>query len=267
MEDKNEIQRIFKSIDLIRKEVDSARIEPKFSEEIEKRNQRNPVTIQNDDDVLRRFAQLIAFSQNARSNLVFDMLDKGVFDDIFHNFEVDEVAKMIPNTIIACYWDRIKVIRFKKKIDSIVGCAKSLALIRSKYGGFASLLKDIPIDLKSKKDVEIFWEEFNSLKTKLEKANMPFFKRPTSLLHFLLDIGYDCIKPDLVIMKIAKELRIVFSNSEKEKLKVVRFVQLYSISRRMRPSIVDFYLLIYGGQHWAKQFVHPSFYERKKNVN
>ena len=96
---------------------------------------------------------------------------------------------------------------------------------------------------------------------------MPFFKQSTSLLHFLLHIGYDCIKPDVIIMKVAKELGIVSSNSEKEKLQVVRFVQLYSISRRMRPSIVDFYLLIYGGQRWAKQFVHPSFYERKKNVN
>lgn len=266
MEDK-EIQQIFNSLDRIRKEVYSVRTEPKFSEEIEKRNQRNPTTIQGDNDVLRRFARLIAFSQNAPSDRVSDMLNKGIFDDIFHDFEVDEVATMNPDTIIAHHWDKIKVIRFKRKIHSIVGCAKSLVLIRSKHSSFVALLKDIPINLKSRNDVEIFWEKFNVLKAELKGVNMPFFKQSTSLLHFLLHIGYDCIKPDVIIMKVAKELGIVSSNSEKEKLQVVRFVQLYSISRRMRPSIVDFYLLIYGGQRWAKQFVHPSFYERKKNVN
>jgi hypothetical protein len=64
-------------------------------------------------------------------------------------------------------------------------------------------------------------------------------------------------------MEVADNLDIVSSNSEKDRLQVVKFIQLHSISRKIRPSIVDFYLLIYGGQRWAKQFVHVSFYERK----
>lgn len=75
---------------------------------------------------------------------------------------------------------------------------------------------------------------------------MPFFKKSTSLLHFLLHIGYDCIKPDLVIMKVANKLGMVSSSSEKEKIQVVRVVQLYSVNRKIRPSMVDFYLLVYG---------------------
>ncbi len=262
MENK-EMKQIFNSIDKIVGEVYSARIDPKFSEEIEKRNQRNPTTIQDDNDVLRRFARLIAFSQNAPSDKVSDMLDKGIFDDIFHNFEVDEVAKMNPEFIIDHYWDKIRVIRFKKKIHFIVDCANSLILIERECGSFAALLKDIPVSLKSRNDVEIFWEKFNVLKNNLEKVNMPFFRQSTSLLHFLLHIGYDCIKPDVIIMEVAKNLGIVSSNSEKDRLQVVKFIQLYSISRRIRPSIVDFYLLIYGGQRWAKKFVHASFYEGK----
>lgn len=264
MEDEN-IQRIFTSIDLIRERVDSARIEPKFTEEIKKRNQRNPDIIQDDSDVLRRFAILIAFSQNAPSDLVSDMLNEGIFEGVFHNFEIDKVVKMDPDTVIACYWDKIKVIRFKKKIASIIGCAKSLRLIKLKHGSFKVLLNTLPINLKSKVDIERFWQGFRHIKNELEKVNMPFFKQSTSLLHFLLHIGYDCIKPDIVVMKVAKKLGIVYAESEKEKLQVVRTVQIYSVVQDIRPSIADFYLLICGGQRWAKQFVNPSFYERNKS--
>lgn len=262
MEDKD-IQQHFKSIDSIIENVEDAKVEPKLSEEVKKRNQKNPATIQDDNDVLKQFARLIAFSQNAPSDKVGDMLNKGIFEGIFHNFEIDKIIKMNPNNIIARHWNKIRVIRFKKKINSIIGCAKSLSLIKSKHGSFIALLKDIPINLKSEADIEEFWQGFNHLKNELEIAYMPFFKKPTSLLHFLLSIGYDCIKPDLVVMKVAKKVGIVSADSEKEKLQVVKFVQRYSIARKIRPSIVDFYLLIYGGQRWAKRFVTSSFYEKK----
>jgi len=97
----------------------------------------------------------------------------------------------------------------------------------------------------------------------LKEEKMPFFKQSTSLLHFLLKIGYDCIKPDQIVMNVAKELRITDSESEKGRLQAVRVVQLYSVNRKIRPSIVDFYLLIYGRQSWAIKFVNSSFYERK----
>ena len=121
-------------------------------------------------------------------------------------------------------------------------------------------------DLQPKETLEQDMLEFEKLKTKLERENMPFFKQPTSLLHFLLNIGYDCIKPDLVVMKVAKDLGIASLGSEKEKLKVVRFLQQYSISRKIKTSIVDFYLLVYGGQLWARQFVHKTFYDNKKII-
>jgi len=257
----NEKERIFKRIDLIIKEIDSAKVEPKFSEEINARNQRDPCRIQDDNDVLRRFARLIAFSQNAPSDKVSDMLNKGIFEDVFCNFEVEKVARMDSTIIKNHYWDEIKIIRFPKKITSIIGCARCLVSIKEKHGSFMALLvkSNIPVFLRSEVDIEKFWQGFNRLKEELEKENMPFFRRATSLLHFLLHIGYDCIKPDTVVMRVAKKLGIVNSErGSKNLLFMVRFIQVYSVERKIRPSIVDFYLLVYGEQRWAKGFVVPS---------
>lgn len=266
MEDKK-IQQIFDSIDSIMKEVDSARKEPEFSKVIEKRKESSPDRIQDDNDVLRGFARLIAYSQNAQSDLVSAMLKKNIFNDIFHNFEIDKVAEMDSSTVLTHHWDKIKVIRFPKKINSIIGCAESLASIKLRHGSFVALLKkiDIPVNLKSEADVEKFWQGFNNLRNELEQERMPFFNRHTSLLHFLLYIGYDCIKPDLVVMKVAKKLGIVESErGTKNLLQTVRIIQIYSFNREIRPSIVDFYFLIYGGQRDAKKYVNASFYERKR---
>lgn len=258
-----EIERIFSSIDQISEKVNSSRKEPEFSEEIKKREERTPSMIHDDNDVLRQFARLIAFSQNAPSDKVSGMLDKGIFDDIFHNFEIDKVAKMNPRTVRIHHWNKIRVIRFLNKITSIIGCAKSLASIKSKHGSFMDLLKkcDIPLNLKSEADIERFWQGFNRLKNELENENIPFFKQSTSRLHFLLHIGYGCIKPDQIVMQVSKKIGLVESEKgERNRLNVVKTLQRYCVDRKLKPSIVDFYLLIYGGQRWARQFVNPQFY-------
>jgi HD superfamily phosphodiesterase len=262
-----QMMNLYNSIDCIMSRVNSAKKEPEFSKEIEERLQRSPKIVKDDKDVLREFSKLIAFSQNAKSNLVSDMLDRNVWEGIFHKFEVYEVAKMNAKVVEDKHWEKIKVIRFRRKIRWIIGCAKSLTVIRKRHGSFSNLLKkaDIPIRLPSERDIEDFWAGFTVLKKELREVNMPFFKRDTSLLHFLLHAGYDCIKPDLVVMKVAKELGIVPSEKgTKNLLQVVKFVQAYSVKRRIKPSVIDFYLLIYGGQLWARQFVHPSFYGNKR---
>lgn len=260
----NKIQRIFTLIDSIIEQTNSKKKEPEFSNVIKKRRKRKPTTLE-DDEVLRWFAKLIAFSQNAKSDLVGNILDHGVFDDVFDNFKVQRVAQLDPETLKTRHWEKIKVIRFKKKINSIVGCAKSLKSIESKYGSFFSLLQKcgIPPDLGSEDDIKKFWEGFKHLKEELKKENTPFFKSTTSLLHFLLSIGYDCVKPDLVVMKVARKIGIVSSEKGEQNLvRTVKVIQQYSVSRKLKPSVVDFYFLIYGGQRWAKQFVkEPLFME------
>ena len=263
IEGKN-LKKIFLDIDSIIRKVDSARKEPEFSKEIEVRNQKNPDIITDDAGILRLFASLIAFSQNAPSDKVEALLQKGIFDNVFHNFEIRRVSQINPQDIINKHWDDIKVIRFKKKVSSIVGCAKSFESIEAKYGSFVTLLKksDIPKCVKSETDVDRFWNGFNNLKDIMEDVEMPFFRSSTSLLHFLLHIGFPCIKPDLIVMRVAKEIGIVDSEKgEGNLLRTVKVIQLYSIDKDIKPSIVDLYLLIHGGQKWAMQFVTPSFYK------
>lgn len=97
----------------------------------------------------------------------------------------------------------------------------------------------------------------------MKNNKIPFFQSTTSLLHFLLDIGYDCMKPDLVVIKVAKKLNIVDNETgDKNFRKTVRFIQEYSVDRQIRPSIVDFYFLINEGQMGAKKFVNPDFYKK-----
>ena len=48
-----------------------------------------------------------------------------------------------------------------------------------------------------------------SYKLSLEKHKIPFLRSTTTLLHFLLDSGYDCVKPDSVIMDVANYISIV----------------------------------------------------------
>jgi hypothetical protein len=213
--------------------------------------------------VLRVFAALIAYSQNAKANLVSDMLRKGVLDTAFNNFQVQQVRMLKPEAVEAMYWNSISAIRFKRKIRAIIGCAESLSSIKAKYGSFASLLKQkgIPPSLGSVADVGRFWQGFDDLLLVLRQEKMPFFRCTTSLLHFLLTVGYDCVKPDSVVMRVAEEGKMVSSRTgETNQRKVVRHIQLYSVERQIRPSVVDLYFLVYGGQTGVRHLVHPWFY-------
>lgn len=96
----------------------------------------------------------------------------------------------------------------------------------------------------------------------MDKNKVPFFRSTTSLLHFLLDTGYDCVKPDLVVMKVAKKIGIVEDeNGEKNLIQTVRAIQEYSLYKGIRPSIIDLYFLIDEGQLGAVKFVEKEFYK------
>lgn len=132
-------------------------------------------------------------------------------------------------------------------------------------GSFADILyqTSIPKIIKSQDDIYDFWKGFDQLLFKLKTNKIPFFQSTTSLLHFLLDIGYDCVKPDLVVMKVAKKLNIVDKETgDKNLRKTVKFIQEYSVDRQIRPSIVDFYFLIDEGQIGAKKFVVKEFFKQ-----
>lgn len=69
-------------------------------------------------------------------------------------------------------------------------------------------------------------------------------------------------------MKVAQKLNIVDNETgDKNFRKTVRFIQEYSVERKIRPSIVDFYFLIDEGQMGAKKFVNSDFYKKSNDNN
>lgn len=259
----SEIATIYDYIDKLIETVDCYKNEPLFSDEKNKRQNRTVSILLNDNEILKTLSHLIAFSQNSNSELVEQVLKSGKFDIAFENFDIDKVVKLNPCDIADNHWSSIKGIRQQAKLFHIVSLARKIKII----GSFTNILNQtsIPTSIRSDADIEKFWLGFDTLLTTLKKNKIPFFQSTTSLLHFLLAIGYDCVKPDLVVMKVAKKLNIVDNETgDKNFRKTVRVVQEYSVDRKIRPSIIDFYFLIDEGQMGAKKFVEKEFYTRMK---
>jgi len=249
----------FEEFDKIIQRVDEYKIEPIFSGEKLKRLDRVPDDYVNDRDILELCSNLIAFSQNSNSELVDKLIKSGNLFKVFHGFDINEVVKMNPCDVVEQKWDLIKVMRQQGKIFHIIMLARKIKNI----GNLSDILNNnkIPKKIESISDIDDFWNGFDELQNILKKNKIPFFQSTTSLLHFLLESGYDCVKPDLVVMKVGKKLGIVDDVTSDESLrKVVRAIQEYSLNRGLRPSVVDFYFLIYEGQKWARNFVKKEYY-------
>ena len=259
---------IFEKIDTIRLRVESYKKEPLFSDEVQARNKRYETTITAEkNNLLRVMASLIAYSNNAPSDKVFDMLERGTFEKVFANFDLDIVASMNPQEIIAREWHNIRVIRFMKKVEAIARCAKLLTSNNRPISTIDAIYKsyNIPNELKSEADITIFWEQFDKLYSYFSKIDMPYFKNDTTLLHLLLHLGFPCIKPDLIVMKVAATIGIIKSKdnhntySKSEKKLVVSTIQKYCLFRNIKPAVMDFYILIFGGQKDALKFVKYGY--------
>lgn len=257
----NEIMKkeIFQQIDNIIKRIDEYKIEPFFSTEIQSRNDRKVSKELTENEIIEIFTTLIAFSQNANSKLVEQIINTGIFKEIFADFDINKIAKMNPCDLADKYWDKISGIRQQAKLFHIVSLARKIKNI----GSFNKLLTEteIPKEIRTENDIDMFWIGFKKLKKVMQENKVPFFRSTTSLLHFLLDTGYDCVKPDLVVMKVAKKIGIVEKESgENNLINTVRRIQEYSVHHKIRPSIIDFYFLIDEGQLGAKKFVEKEFY-------
>ena len=255
-----ETDQIYSNIDNIIETINRFKIEPAFSFEKDRRQNKIVSPFLNDNEILKTFSHLIAFSQNSNSEIVEKLLESGKFDKAFEYFNINKVVNLNPCEIADNHWSSIKGIRQQAKLFHIVSLARKIKNI----GSFTDILNktNIPSTLKTPKDIDNFWLGFDKLLATMKLNKIPFFQSTTSLLHFLLAIGYDCVKPDLVVMKVAKKLNIVDNKtSNKNFRKTVRFIQEYSVDRRIRPSIVDFYFLIEEGQMGAKKFVSPGFYK------
>ncbi len=250
---------IFKHIDNIIEKINNYKIEPIFSNEIQLRNNRKVSDNLTENEIIEIFTILIAYSQNANSKLVEQIINTGIFNKIFADFDINKIVKMNPCDLADEYWNKIGGIRQQAKLFHIVSLARKI----KKIGSFNKLLTEteIPKIIKTEKNIDNFWKGFKKLKKIMEVNKVPFFRSTTSLLHFLLETGYDCVKPDLIIMKVAKKIGIVeIEKGDKNLILTVRTIQEYSIGRKIRPSIIDLYFLIDEGQFGAKKFVIDEFY-------
>lgn len=255
---------IYEKLDTLKLKVDRVKKEPIFSEEVNTRNNRYEKTVETEkNNLLRVMASLIAFSNNAPSDKVGEMIESGVFEKVFHKFDLDIVTNLNADKIITDNWHSIRSIRFKKKVDAIIDCARLLQKIGKDKSNIESLYKsfNLPKTIYSEADIGKFWEQFDRILVNYKRLGMPYFKNDTTLLHLLLHLGFPCIKPDLIVMKVAASLGIVADKdnyntySPSEKKLVVTTIQRYCLQRNIKPAVLDLYFLIYGGQKYYLNYI------------
>ncbi len=235
---------------------------PEWREEIARRSRRFFDPLPDDHEIMRRICVAIAYSQGSRSSLIGGLIQTPVFKEAFASFVPAALARRNPERILANYWKHLTLFRFRNKVCRIVLCARILNKIIRDCGSFAAYLESfqIPRRIRTAAHIEQFWQRFNTLQFDLRRREMPFFRSTTSLLQLLLDLDYDSIKPDLIVMRLARRLGIV--NRETGDLafrQCVRFLQEYSIANSCRAAELDLALLAFGGQTGARQLLTQNF--------
>lgn len=266
-------EQLFRRIDLMIEKIHQYAVEPLFSENVLQRSNTEPNFAWSDDYILKEMIELIAFSQQVRSELIRELFESGVFNRVFSSYSPSYVANLDHEELRKLYWDnpsrpreRLSYLRFPSKLEKMVTCAKRVIDIASRHGSFMRFLElqRFPLRIRSNHDADVFWEAFDKTLNYFKRVNMPFFNNFTSLCHLLQVLGYDCAKPDSVVMGTASRLTIVRATgkhySDHEKHKVIRTMQLYSAHKGIRTPVVDLYFLIDGGQTETRKKVRPDYY-------
>ena len=232
-----------------------------FDDEMSRRLNLDSSSLIDSSNLLEHLSYLIAYSQQAKSSSVQAVIKDGALRKALQNFETAKVAQLNPCDVVEEHWAEIKGIRQQTKIFQIVMLARKL----NSDNSIAKLLLEsqIPKELHTSDDLEIFWKEFRALKKKLKSSQIPFFRETTSLLHLLVTFSYDCAKPDSAVMTAAKSIKIVSSmTGERNLVNVVKSIQQYSIdtNRKLPPHVLDLYFLVCGGQSGAIKYVDKEYY-------
>ena len=215
-----------------------------------------------DREMMRIFTVAIAYSQNVRAKQVSILIETDQFRQAFADFDPDKLAAMKPFAIRKRYWARLGSMRIRSKVNAIVRCAKVLREIQEEFGSFARYLRSfkIPQRLKSDHDLAVFWKQFILLRRDLRKREMPFFRSTTSLLQLLLDLDFDSVKPDVIVMRLARRIDLVEGEGGERHLRsATREIQRYAIERGLRARAVDLMILAFGGQTGARDLLARRF--------
>jgi len=259
---------IFEKLDAIRAKVDLHKVEPLFSIEVSALQSRYETTVTREgNNLLRVMAKLIAYSNNAPSDKVTQLIETDHFERAFHRFDLAAVASDNPERIVESHWPTIKAIRFQKKVGYIVECARLLLKLGKDKATIESLYQqhNIPVQLANSGDIDCFWQKFDTILSRYEREGMPYFKNMTTLLHLLLHVGFPCVKPDLVVMRTAAQIGLVQGRENHnayrpvERKLAVKTIQEYCLSRSVHPAIIDLYLLVHGRQRDSIRYVSQDF--------
>jgi Methyladenine glycosylase len=241
--------------------------------EFASRGRTSPRRVPPDCNILRHFCIAIAFSQNAQSRQVNALIQTPAFCNAFAHFDPVTLARSNPDSILNKYWAVLNPIRFRGKVKSIVACAKVLVQIAHQHGSFARYLNQfgIPKRLVTIADIDLFWHGFDRLQGNLRLRGMPFFRSTVSLLQLLLDLDFDSVKPDLIVMRLACRIQLVPTEHGNRMFReVVHTIQKYALMRGLRPNQLDLALLAFGGQTNARLLLRTPFCPRLNpchNVN
>lgn len=254
---------LFSRIDLMVKHIDKYRNGDNFQRELASRRDRTVVPLVTDSEVLRNVAHIVAFA-HAGSERVKSMIDGGRWHSVWLNYDVQAVAALNPCDVIDQHWNTISSIMNGAKAYFIVMAARAISrlALQNGCGGFDSLLNEcrIPPRLEKEGDIAAFWKAFKNLRKQMKKHSIPYLGSITSLSHLLLHLGYDCVKPDVIVMQVAKKLGMIEDTKKDSSLeKVARLLQEYAVDRKIRPSEIDMYFLIQGQQSEARAWVRPDF--------
>ena len=106
---------------------------------------------------------------------------------------------MNPSDLADKYWDEIKGIRQQSKLFHIVSLARKMNRMHRDQISMIEIIKDsnLPSRIRNHIDIKEFWNSFEKIKMEFVKYDIPFFRSDTSLLHLLLHMGYDCVKPEI----------------------------------------------------------------------
>jgi hypothetical protein len=263
------------AIDKVIQRVNGFRVEPEFTNELKWRIEGGPDFSLPDEKILARMIDLIAYSNNAPADKVGKLIESDILRTIFHDYSIEKIAESSPEQIRQQYWSQMTAIRFKYKVDRMIACAARLRRFREQHRSFMAYVNSVglPSAVKSEQDVRSFWGGFNAIISYLWRVDFPYFKNFTSLCHLLMDLGFDCAKPDLAVMKAAVDLKIVPAapaqkkdptktglHPEKDLHTTVEAIQSYALRRDTRAPVVDLYLLIHGGQLGVRGLVQNRYY-------
>jgi len=235
---------------------------PDFRNWLRHRSRRHPVRLPSTKSAMRMVGHAIAYSQGARSIAVGDLLASGTLDQAFSKFDPEKLARRSAPTLIRHHWGALGAIRFKGKVDSILRAAKVLNRIAREHRSFSSYLRrfGIPRRIRNQCDIDVFWHTFDDFQKDMKARGMPFFNKTTSLLQLLLDLDYDSIKPDLIVMRLSRRIGLVEKETGDRYLReAVWSLQVYGVLRGVRPAAMDWYLLTFGGQTGAAQTLNRRF--------